>query len=204
MPARTYELVLTGFEFPSKLPDRKANFRLLADLRYISRRGEHTTAHAVLPGLDSWWECDPGRKDRLEYVRGDHSGKRVRLDMARVDDWQRLILLVRGDGVHSIQLRVFDVNRSDPWDRMKAAVTDIIPPLLGRGQVAVPDLEGIFTDSLGSAAADLESFALARLAGGDSLLFRGSTSLVAPGGFEILGGGVSGNYRISFDLNEME
>lgn len=204
MPARTYEFVLTDFEFPAKLANRKANFRLLADLRYISRRGDHTTAHAVLPGLDSWWECDPGRDDRPEYVRGGLIGKRVGLDMTRIDDWQRLILLVRGDGVHSIQIRAFDVNRSDPWDRMKSAVADIIPSLIGRGRAALPDLEGVLTDAFGSAASDLESVALARIAGGDSLLFRGSLRLPGPGAFEIGGRGVSGKYRIGFELRELE
>ena len=53
---RTYELVLTGFHFPRKLPRRKANFRFVADVRYVNGRGEYDTEHAVLPDLDRYWE----------------------------------------------------------------------------------------------------------------------------------------------------
>lgn len=202
MPARTFEFTLIEFQFPAKLPNRKANFRLVVDLRYVSRRGDHTTAHAVLPGLDTLWECDPGRPDDPNYVRGARSGKRVSLDLARISDWDRLVLLVRGDGVHSIQCRVFDVNRSDPWDRLKSGLADVVVPLIGRGRSAVPDAGGLLTDALGSAASDMEAVTVARLAGGDDLLFRGSARLSGAGEVEIAGRGISGKYRAGFLLTE--
>ena len=119
---QTYELALTGFEFPRKLPRRKANFRFVADVRYVNGRGEHDTEHAVLPDLDRYWECDPERTGRPEYVRAEDRGKKGSFDMSRIDAWDRLVLLVRGDGIHSVQFKVLDVNRSDGWDRLRRAL----------------------------------------------------------------------------------
>ena len=73
----TWEIDLTGFRFPNKLPPKRANFRIVVDLRYVTKRGDHTTEHAVLPGLDRWWECDPDRNERLEFVRGPDHGRFV-------------------------------------------------------------------------------------------------------------------------------
>ena len=72
---QTYELVLTGFDFPGKLPRRKANFRFVADVRYVNGRGEHDTEHAVLPDLDRYGECDPEKKRSPDYVRATDEGK---------------------------------------------------------------------------------------------------------------------------------
>ena len=168
---QTYELVLTGFDFPRKLPRRKANFRFVADVRYVNGRGEHDTEHAVLPDLDRYWECDPERKGEPEYVRAEEGGKgkAASLDMARIDAWDRLVLLVRGDGVHSVQFKVLDVNRSDGWDRLRRAVGDVVTTLVGRARAAVPDKAWIVSDSFGTAATDLESSLVTRLAGGQAL-----------------------------------
>ena len=203
MAAHTYEFILTDFQFPARLPGRQANFRMVVDLRYVSRRGDHTEAHAVLPGLDTWWECDPERSEDPGYVRGARAGKRVALTMDAIPDWDRLILLVRGDGVHSIQFRVFDVDRADAWDRITGAFLEVVPVLLSKGREAVPDLGGLVEAPLGSAAADLEAITVSRIAGGDRLLFRGSSRLTGSGSGRIGGRGVGGTYRIGFDINEI-
>ncbi|MCL7967771.1 MAG: hypothetical protein M8857_11720 [marine benthic group bacterium] len=200
MAAITWELDLTGFRFPAELPRKRANFRFVVDLRYVTKRGDHTTEHAVLPGLDRWWECDPERSDRQEYARGEVEGDRVLLDMSAVDDWDRLILLVRGDAIHSIQFKVFDVNRPGTLDRIRKGLGDVVGSLLGRARSGLPDVAGVFSDSLGSAATDLESALITRLAGADRLLFRGSARLPEPGDYVIEGRGEDGAYRIDFAL----
>jgi hypothetical protein len=195
-----WEIVLTGFRFPQQLPAKRANFRFLVDLRYVTGRGEHATEHAVLPGLDRWWECDPDERDGLDYVRGHDEGGQASLDIARIDDWDRLVLLVRGDAIHSVQFRVFDVNRTGALDRIRRGVGDVVGTLVGRARHALPDVAGVFSDSLGSAATDLESALLARLAGGERLLFRGSAPLPGPGDYVVSGAGEAGPYRIDFSL----
>jgi hypothetical protein len=195
-----WEIVLTGFRFPAALPPKRANFRFLVDLRYVTKRGEHTTEHAVLPGLDRWWECDPGKWENLGYVRGSEEAGRVSFDLARIDDWDRLVLLVRGDAIHSVQFQVFDVDRPGVLDRIRSGLGDVLGALLGRAHRAIPDVAGVFSDSLGSATSDLESALLARLAGADRLLFRGSERLSEPGEYAIEGDGEAGAYRIEFAL----
>jgi len=193
---QTYQLVLTGFHFPRKLPRRKANFRFVADVRYVNGRGEHDTEHSVLPDLDRYWECDPERKKTPEYVRGPEKGKTASFDMSRIDEWDRLVLLVRGDGIHSVQFKVLDVNRADGWDRLRRALGDVVSTLIGRARTIVPDKAWAVSDSFGTAATDLESTLVARLAGGDAPLFRGSTALSAPGNYEVSGKGREGAYSI--------
>lgn len=197
---QTFELVLTGFDFPRKLPRRKANFRVVADVRYVNGRGEHDTEHSVLPDLDRWWECDPERKDAPDYTRGAETGETATLDIERVDPWDRLILLVRGESVHSLQLKVFDVNRSDGWDRLRRALGDVVSTLVARGRAVAPEKAWAVSDALGTAATDLESSLVGRLAGGEDLLFRGSATLADPGEVEVAGRGEYGRYALRCEL----
>ena len=64
-----FEFTLAEFTFPAKLPNDKANFRFVVDLRFIDDKGRFTTEHAVMPSLDTFWECDTRRADRPNYVR---------------------------------------------------------------------------------------------------------------------------------------
>jgi hypothetical protein len=201
---QTYELVLTGFDFPKKLPRRKANFRFVADVRYVNGRGEHDTEHSVLPDLDRWWECDPERKGSPAYVRAKDRDKKASFDMSRIDDWDRLVLLVRGDGVHSVQFKVLDVNRSDGWDRLRRALGDVVATVVGRGRASVPEKAWPLSDAFGTAADDLESALVGRLAGGQDVLFRGSTSLGEAGSYEVKGRGLHGTYAVRCELTVAE
>jgi hypothetical protein len=198
---QTFGLELTGFEFPRRLSRRKANFRFVADVRYVNGRGEHDTEHAVLPDLDRYWECDPERKGSPEYVRGPEKGTAASFDMSRIDAWDRLVLLVRGDAVHSVQFKVFDVNRTDGWDRLRRALGDVVSTVIGRARASVPDKAWAVSDALGTAATDLESSLVMRLAGGDRPLFRASTVLAAPGDYEVSGEGTDGSYSIRCRLD---
>ena len=194
-----FKLVLTEFLFPKNLPDDKANFRFIVDLRFINEKGHFTTEHAVMPSLDTFWECDTGRKDRPNYVRdGVHS----QFKMAKIDEWDRLILCVKGESVHSIQFKVIDVNRKDAWDKVKNFSEGMIGAFIGKIKGGIPgNLPFPFPESLGGAADDLQSFLLKKLAGGDKVLFRGSAKLKIPENgkttpFKIEGQGTEGKYKI--------
>ena len=120
--------------------------------------------------------------------------------MSVIDDWDRLILLVRGDAIHSIQFKVFDVNRPGTLDRIRQGVGEVLGSLMGRARNSLPDVAGVLSDSLGSAATDLESALITRVAGADRLLFRGSARIPEPGDYVVEGKGERGTYRIEFAL----
>ena len=182
-----HELTLTRFQFPKDLEDGKANFRFVVDLRYVGDKGKFLTEQAVMPSLDTFWECDRGRSDKPNYVRkldpawlGDSEGNEDdpkyvnEFEMDAIDPWDRLILRVNGQSLHSIQFKVFDVDRKDGWDKVKGFIGGVIGNILGKAKAAIPELPLGFGESLGGATDDVKSSLLKKLSGGDKLLFRGS------------------------------
>lgn len=204
MAISTYELSLIGFRFPNALPGKRCNFRFVVDVRYVNGRGDFDTAHAVLPDLERWWECDPDRRGEPSYVRGADTGEFATFDMTSIDAWDRLIILVRGDGIHSVQFKVFDIDRPDFFDRVGGAVGDVVGAVLGRRRADLEDQVGVFAGALGGAAADVESALLGRLAGAERLLFRGSAQLDEPGDYLVSGLGEKGEYAIRCELTVSE
>ena len=55
--ASELELTLTDFDFPAALADNRANFRFVVDVRMV-RSAKFATDTVVMPGFDTWWECD--------------------------------------------------------------------------------------------------------------------------------------------------
>ena len=202
-----FELVLTEFLFPKALPNDKANFRFIVDLRFINEKGQFITAHAVMPSLDTFWECDISRKDRPNYVRDSVQSQ---FNMAEIDDWDKLILCVKGESVHSIQFKVIDVDRKDAWDKVKNFLEGMTGAVIGKVKGGIPgNLPFPLPESLGGAADDLQSFLLKKLAGGDKVLFRGSNKLKIPENgkttpFEVEGQGTDGKYKIVGCLKKTE
>ncbi len=207
MPPRIFELSLTGFSFPTNLDNSKANFRFVVDIRYVNKNDEFATEHAVMPGLDTFWECDTREDDKPNYVRAIGAAT---FDMAKINEWDRLILLFKANDVHSIQFKVFDVNRQDIWDRIKEIAVSLLQALIGKVQSVVsstlPAAVSSSPGSLGNAAEDLVSHILKRIAkSGDDVLFKGATNLTIPPGaaptrYTIRGAGSRGNYEIDFQL----
>ena len=189
-----FELTLSGFRFPADLDKDHANFRIVVDLRYAGLDGGLMTAQAVLPGLDSFWECDQTRSHDPNYVRSKDQGNWGCIDMQRIDAWDKLIFLIPATKLHSIQFKVFDVDRTDGWDKIKNALTSITSALFEESKKIVP---GIF----GGATDDVKSFLLKKWAGGDSILFKGSYLFSEqPGGTHR----ISGRYEIEFHVKEQK
>ena len=65
-----YEITLTGFKFPKNLDNDKANFRFVVDLRFVNDESRFTTEHAVMPSLDTFWECDQGGARASQTMSG--------------------------------------------------------------------------------------------------------------------------------------
>ncbi len=208
MPNDNIQLTLTGFHFPRELPNNKANFRFLVDVRHANKKGEFATEHAVMPSMDTFWECDKSRKDKPNFVRGQDVENFGTFNMNKIDDWDRLILLLRGAKLHSIQFKVFDVNRIDAWDKIKDVVGAIVQALIGKLKGMIPGLPALpgVSDSLGSAVDDLESWLIKKLSGGgDKILFRGSKTLKGNGNpsYVIQGNGSRGEYKITFKVESV-
>ena len=206
-----YEFKLTNFMFPNRLKNNKANFRFIVDLRYINENDQFTTAQAVMPGLDTFWECDTGETEKLNYVRAGNASK---FNLNAIDDWDELILLVKGNGIHSIRFTVMDVDREDAWDKFKKFVGNTVETAIGlfKGSITrnLPqDIANPLDDPLGGAAEDMQSLVMKKIAGGDKILFRKSVNLNKTKfqqGVEIPGSGtgIEGDYTIGFSLSRGE
>ena len=200
MATHTFELRLAAFQFPAVLPNEKANFRIVVDIRYENPDGAFVTEHAVLPGLDTFWECAVDKANEPNYVRAANSAS---FDMSKVDEWDSLVLLFKGSRVHAINVSVLDVNRKDAWDSVKEQLGPVIETLVGRATKALP--VGPIGDALGAAADDVKAYALRKLAGGDKVLFKKSAPLAVvapPGQLEqmLTGPGVGGKYTVAVTL----
>lgn len=189
----TCELVLKSFRFPRELSNSKANFRFVVDLRFIDDKENFDSEHAVMPSLDTFWECDTNRQDKPNFVRdvsrAASSTPFASFDMSRIDSWDALILGVKAKGLHSVQFKVIDVNRADAWDWVKGVLGGIIETLKYQAKKTIEATQKgdgedeteqvvdktLVSGSIGGAAADLRSFTLKRLARGGDVLYRGST-----------------------------
>ena len=200
MTTHTFELRLAAFQFPAALPNEKANFRIVVDIRYEDPQGAFVTEHAVLPGLDTFWECAADKANEPNYVRATNSAS---FDMSKVDEWDSLMLLFKGSRVYAINVSVLDVNRRDAWDSVKEQLGPVIESVVGRATKALP--VGPIGEVIGAAADDVKAYALRKLAGGDKVLFKKSAALAAvapPGQLEQLltGSGVGGQYTVAVTL----
>jgi hypothetical protein len=194
--ASEFELNLERFWFPAALDDNRANFRFVVDIRLV-RAGRFATDTAVLPGFDTWWECDRKKVQNPNYVRAEGNT----FDMDRIDAWQRLILLTRADTLHSVQVKVFDVDRPDGWDALRDAFGQIAQTVIGRAPRFL-ELPELAADGFGAVEEDLRSTIVKRLAGGDRLLFRGSARLEEAGTVRISGPGTAGDYTVHLRLEQ--
>ena len=111
MALNVYELTLKGFEYPAALNDSRRNFRFTATVRYTDKDGSFKKEDIIRPGADLWWECDGTKNDKPNYVRDDNVP--TRFDMGKIDDWNKLVICVKGNSIRDVQIRVYDVDRKD-------------------------------------------------------------------------------------------
>ena len=201
MAERTYTLNLTGFTFPAALGNDKANFRFTADIRYLDSKGKPVEKHVVMPGLDDYWECDHRKSKEPNYVR--EAKDAPRFNMARIDDWEKLILMVQAQAIHSVRFKVFDVDRKDAWDQVQGILGSVAAALLGGAGRLIPDVPTVSWDkTLGNATEDLESWIVQKLAAQkDQVLFRGSVRTKKEQEYKISGAGQHGKYELRFEIS---
>lgn len=216
----TFELTLKGFSFPVTLDGARSTFRFLTGVRFINKDGDLDTVQAVSPGLDTYWECEQKDKNSPFYVRADNASE---FNMAKIDPWERLIFTVRAKELHSLQIKVIDIEKTGGLlDKIKDYANSLIQSFLGivKSKItgAVPTKASFVKDTLGEAVSDVESLALSTLSGmkgKDSLLFKqsmtkngddqGQNKLPQVTGDIVIGpkAGHQGNYSIKFHLEVM-
>jgi hypothetical protein len=201
MAGKTYTLSLTGFTFPAALGDDKANFRFTADVRYFDAKGKPTERHVVLPGLDDYWECDRRKPKEPNYVR--QSATSPTFNMRKIDDWDKLVLMVQAESIHSVRFKVFDVDRKDAWDQVQSVLGSVAAALIGKAGQLIPDIPAVsWDDTLGNATEDLEGWIVQKLAAQkDRVLFRGSVKTKKEQEYKISGTGEHGKYEVRFEIS---
>ncbi len=198
------ELRLERFEFPRKLPNNKANFRVLFDIHYETRN-DIKHAASIKPGADTFWECDIGRSQKANFVRAkDARGKWTnQINVPQLDDWDRTVIYLKGDSVRAVRAKVFDVNRGGFWDKIGAIAGSLLTGFarIAKKKVtaAVPEP---LDDATGDASEEISSYIIKKVVGGDdTVLFQGSARPDQDGMIAIEGMGSDGNggkdtYRI--------
>jgi hypothetical protein len=208
-----FELNLTGFTFPKDLDEARSTFRFLFSVRYIDSGDKFATAQAVLPGLDSYWECEKAHKADTNFVRKVPETNPPSFDMKKIDAWDSLVVMLTAKRIHSIQVKVIDIEKEGGLlDKIKDYAGTLLNNLLGAAKTAatgaVPGAISFAKEALGDAVSDVEALALAKLAGmkgEEKLLFKLSVLEedlpAAPGGaFNLEGEGFKGAYSVSLNL----
>ena len=203
---------LEEFEFPNTLPDNRANFRVVFDIKYWVKSNNTTTlksTQSIKPGIDTFWEADTSKKDKPNFHRkkkGDESGRFLpSLAVDNLDEWDREIVTVNSTGIHSVRAKVFDVDRPDFWDSVKDFAGQLIQALIGAGKKTVqhktPDN---FDEPVGGVFDEISSYVVKKIAGGgDKVLFQGSGRPPNENGktIQIEGKGSQGDYNLSLSIS---
>lgn len=198
MPSQT--LKLTSFIFPGDLPDNRANFRIVFDVKYWVGLGDDAKlrmANSIKPGIDTFWECDLGRVGRANFVRllnADGVTYSPAVDVDALTPWDREIITLDTTGLHSVRVKIYDVDRKGFWDKIKGTLGAIIEGVFGAGSkgasAAVPDA---LSDATGGSIDEISSYLVKKLSGGtDKVLFQKSDSPDAQGRVTISGLGTNG------------
>ena len=206
-----YELKLKRFQFPEDLDNDNANFRFLIDLRFKDEK-QYTTKQAVMPGVDTYWECDTRKTEDRNYVRAKN--KCNKFNMCAIDEWDKLILIVKAERLHSIRFSVYDVNRKGAWEEIQKIGGKLLEVgvgiVAGKIKDSAPESSAVshISDSLGDAASDINSFLIQKVAGCDSVLFTGSYQFKdcdqgQSKNFPDEGEGKKGNYKICFHVGKI-
>ena len=164
----------------------------------MNEKGKFAAETVVMPGLDTFWECNKGRNKKPNYVR--HATD-ARFDMGSLDLWDRLVLRFKAQALYRIQIKVIDVDRPDFWDKITDALSGLIGAVMGKAKAEISNLP-VVGDSLGSFAEDVQSTIAKLLAGGDKLLYKGSEDLnkstISIGGDGSADKDKAGTYTIEF------
>jgi hypothetical protein len=132
--------------------------------------------------------------------------------MTKIDFWDAMIIRLRAKQLHSIQMRVIDIEKTGGLlDKIKDYATSLISSFLGVVKTkvtgAVPAPISFAKDTLGEAVSDVESLALSTLSGmkgKDSLIFKWAKKAAdlpaATGPVSVSGKGLQGTYKLDLNL----
>ena len=89
--------------------------------------------------------------------------------MDAVGEWDRLIFVVKGIRLYSIQFRVFDVNREDVWDELSGLIKGLFAMGVG---VATGNIPSVLAPPVQGFTDDLRVAVMNEITREDDLLFR--------------------------------
>lgn len=209
----TLTLSLERFAFPEELDRRRANFRIVFDVKYWARvtntRHEVRIANALKPGADVFWECDPTRRGRPNYVRAMDGDRALPwIDVTALDPWDRVVLHVEADQIIAVRAKVFDVNRESFFEDVEDVLGGLVSGIFGVGRHHATELAPVGAkDAAGDSIDEIHSYLVKKLTGGgDKVLFQGSGGPDASGRIRIGRAGTtgdgSGRYEIELSVTE--
>jgi hypothetical protein len=112
------------------------------------------TVNVMMPNLDTFCRTKFGSPD-LSVAHSQPNASRF--EMATIDAWDRLVLLGMAERVHSIQVKVSDLDRKDAWDTVKDAIGPLIETVIGKVSGLVQRLAASVSSAIGDASGDMKS-----------------------------------------------
>ena len=128
--------------------------------------------------------------------------------MKAVGKWDSLIFVVKGLRLHSIQFKVFDVNRPDVWDKISGLIKGLFAMGVG---VATANIPSAIAPPVQGLTDDLRLAVMNKITSDDKLLFRQSCSFderdcleEKPEKYVISSKGTEPAYKIKFKVTRKE
>lgn len=202
----TLTVSLERFAFPAELDRRRANFRVVFDIKYWARvtntRHEVRVANALKPGADVFWECDPTRSGRPNYVRAmDGETPLPWIDIPSLDPWDRVVLHIEAEQIIAVRAKVFDVNRERFFEDIENVLGGLVSGVFGVGRHREAGPESAGARAAGDAIDEIHSYLVKKLTGGgDKVLFQGSGTPDADGRIHIARIGTTGDGSGPYEL----
>ena len=155
-----YAIEVEQFSFPEWLDDDNANFRLQVDLRYRKTNGDFATKTAIMPGVDSYWECseaenkkqakrDQDQQKKQNYKRicvrkRDKNGMSYmhEVEMNKIAPWGK-VFRVNTQHLYELRVIVFDVDRADWFEKLAGVLSSFVSAVPVMGDVLEPLAEGL-------------------------------------------------------------
>ena len=125
----SYALELEKFEFPNDLDPDNANFRVVVDFQCVDEKDQPRTASRILPGADSYWECDPEEKKDRKYRGLASVTDKGHADYGKtsIPEFERYLFPLNISKPFSIKVTIFDVDREDWHEKLFDKLSLFVP-----------------------------------------------------------------------------
>lgn len=105
-----YQVTVRRISLPGDLPADRCQLRLVVDVRY-DQDGKVASKSLVLPGSDSDWDCQEGKKLRRDTPAG------AEVDLDQVSAWDKTARF-SASAVDSLRVTLFDTHGDGFWHKV--------------------------------------------------------------------------------------